>query len=60
MDDMKLICVRIDFTGSNENPTTPGSLHYQYPDGSKNDYEKVISVVCSILTHYDTNKIPGT
>lgn len=50
------LCVGIDFTGSNGNPLIPGSLHYQYPDGSKNDYEKVISAVGSILTHYDTDK----
>merc|ERR1712048_65234 len=51
------LCVGIDFTGSNGNPTTPGSLHYQSPDGSKNDYEKVISAVGSILNHYDTDKM---
>jgi len=50
------LCVAIDYTGSNGNPITPGSLHHQYPDGNKNDYEKVISAVGSILTHYDTDK----
>jgi len=42
----------IDFTASNGEPSVPGSLHVQYPDGRLNDYESAIQTVGSILEPY--------
>jgi len=50
------LCVAIDFTGSNGDPRKPGTLHYIYPDGQMNDYEKAIKSVGSVLTKYDQDQ----
>uniref|UniRef100_A0A7S2XS77 C2 domain-containing protein n=1 Tax=Attheya septentrionalis TaxID=420275 RepID=A0A7S2XS77_9STRA len=50
------LCVAIDFTGSNGDPRIPGTLHFRHADGSKNDYEKAISAIGSILEKYDSNQ----
>jgi hypothetical protein len=50
------VCVAIDFTGSNGDPRVPGTLHYLNRDGTKNDYEKAISAIVSILAKYDSDK----
>jgi hypothetical protein len=48
------VVVGIDFTGSNGNPREPGTLHYLDPTGTtKNDYEKAISSILSVLSKYD-------
>jgi len=49
------MCVAIDFTGSNGDPRQPGTLHHFNSDGSKNDYEKAIGAICSILARYDSD-----
>jgi hypothetical protein len=51
------VVVAIDFTGSNGNPRTPGTLHYMSPDGAKNDYEKAITSILSVLSHYDSDQL---
>lgn len=50
------LCVAIDFTGSNGDPRKPGTLHYIHRDGQKNDYEKAIGSIGSILQNYDLDK----
>ena len=50
------MCVAIDFTGSNGDPRKPGTLHYRFPDGGMNDYEKAISSIGGLLADYDTDK----
>jgi len=51
------LCVAIDFTGSNGDPRKPGTLHYLHGEGPyKNDYEKAIASIGSILAHYDHDK----
>jgi len=50
------LCVAIDFTGSNGDPRKPGTLHHFNSDGSKNDYEKAVSAIGSILAKYDSDK----
>ncbi|GAX21307.1 hypothetical protein FisN_1Lh138 [Fistulifera solaris] len=48
------VVVGIDFTGSNGNPRDAGTLHYLDPTGAtKNDYEKAISSILSVLSKYD-------
>jgi hypothetical protein len=49
------VAVAIDFTGSNGDPRKPGSLHY-LNSGQRNDYEKAICAVVSILSKYDSDK----
>ncbi|KAG0251739.1 Copine-9 [Mortierella polycephala] len=52
------LCVAIDFTASNGDPSTSNSLHFKSPDGD-NDYTRAIRRVGGILQCYDTdNKIP--
>lgn len=48
--------VAIDFTGSNGDPRKPGTLHYLDPMG-RNDYEKAISAIVSILAKYDSDQM---
>jgi len=48
--------VAIDFTGSNGDPRKPGTLHYMNPAG-RNDYEKAISAIVSILAKYDSDQM---
>jgi hypothetical protein len=50
------LSVAIDFTGSNGDPRTPGTLHYFHPDGQLNDYEKAITSIATILAKYDSDK----
>jgi hypothetical protein len=49
--------VAIDFTGSNGNPATPGTLHYIDPRRSTlNEYQQAILSIGSILQAYDSDK----
>jgi len=51
------LCVAIDFTGSNGDPRRPGTLHHIDPYGrSRNDYEKVILSLGTILGNYDSDQ----
>jgi Copine/C2 domain len=50
------MCVAIDFTGSNGDPRSPGTLHYIHQDGSLNDYEKAITAVGGVVARYDTDQ----
>lgn len=50
------LMVAVDFTGSNGDPSTPGSLHYL---GRETPYEQAIRSVGSVLEPYDSdNKYP--
>ena len=49
--------VAIDFTGSNGNPTSPSSLHYNDPSGAPNQYLTAIRAVGDIIQDYDTDKL---
>jgi Copine len=49
------VVVAIDFTGSNGDPRKPGTLHFMDAH-SKNDYEKAISSVLTILQMYDDER----
>ena len=45
--------VAIDFTGSNGNPPTPGTLHYLDPTGhAQNQYEATLTGLSSVLEQY--------
>lgn len=50
------LSIAIDFTGSNGDPRKPGTLHYRYPDGQLNDYEKAITAVGGVVARYDTDQ----
>jgi hypothetical protein len=53
------LAVAIDFTASNGDPRQPGTPHYFYPTESRekrNDYEKAIFAVGSILAKYDSDQ----
>lgn len=50
------MCVAIDFTGSNGDPRKPGTLHHISSNGDKNDYEKAISALGSLLANYDSDQ----
>ena len=50
------VMVAIDFTGSNGDPRKPGTLHYLDPTGERNDYQKSIAAVVSILSKYDSDQ----
>jgi len=54
--EIGLTCA-VDFTGSNGNPRTPNSLHYQFQDGRLNEYEAALTAVGDILLHYDQDKL---
>lgn len=47
------LCVAIDFTASNGNPSVPGTYHHVNKNGEMNDYEKAITAVASIVAKYD-------
>lgn len=47
--------VAIDFTGSNGNPKSPGSLHYMNLN-SLNQYQQAIWAIAEILMNYDSDK----
>merc|ERR1712013_199327 len=49
--------VAIDFTGSNGNPQSPQSLHYQDPSGRPNQYVTAIQSVGEIVQDYDSDKM---
>ena len=49
--------VAIDFTGSNGNPKSPQSLHYQDPSGRPNQYVTAINSVGGIVQDYDSDKV---
>jgi len=49
--------VAIDFTGSNGNPKSPQSLHYQDPSGRPNQYVTAINSVGGIVQDYDSDKM---
>jgi hypothetical protein len=49
--------VAVDFTGSNGNPTSPQSLHYQDPSGRPNQYVTAIQSVGEIVQDYDSDKM---
>jgi Copine/C2 domain len=52
------VVVAIDFTGSNGDPRMPGTLHH-IGGPERNDYQKAIAAIVSILAKYDTDqKIP--
>ena len=51
------VAVAIDFTGSNGDPRMPGTLHHISADGSRNDYEKAIAAIVSILAKYDSDQM---
>lgn len=48
----------IDFTGSNGDPATPGSLHYiDRSFTSLNQYQQAIQAVGRVVEEYDTDKL---
>jgi hypothetical protein len=49
------VMVALDFTASNGNPRTPGTLHHL--SSSKNDYEKAISAILGSLAKYDSDRM---
>ena len=49
------VTVAIDFTGSNGDPRNPGTLHHI--GSTKNSYEKAISAIVGILSHYDSDQM---
>jgi hypothetical protein len=51
------LMVGIDYTASNQDPRTPGSLHYISPDGALNQYERAIIGVGEVLAPYDADQI---
>ena len=38
-------------------PRKPGTLHYLSPQGLRNDYEKAIAAIVSILAKYDSDQM---
>ena len=51
------VVVAIDFTGSNGDPRKPGTLHHlSRGTGQRNDYEKAIAAIVSILEKYDSDQ----
>ncbi|KAG5189453.1 Copine-domain-containing protein [Tribonema minus] len=46
----------IDYTSSNGDPATPGSLHYRDPSGKLNEYARAISDIGSVIEFYDADK----
>lgn len=50
------VMVAIDFTGSNGDPRVPGTLHYINHGGERNDYEKAIAAIVSILAKFDSDQ----
>jgi len=49
--------VAVDFTGSNGNPKSPQSLHFQDPSGRPNQYVTAINAVGGIVQDYDSDKM---
>ncbi|XP_047971154.1 protein BONZAI 3-like [Salvia hispanica] len=48
--------VAVDFTASNGNPTTPGSLHYIDHSGRLNAYQQAIMEVGEVIQFYDSDR----
>jgi hypothetical protein len=50
--------IGVDFTKSNKDPNSMGSLHYLDPNSENpsNDYLRAITAVVDILQHYDSDK----
>jgi hypothetical protein len=48
------VVVAIDFTGSNGDPRKEGTLHYL--GGGKNDYERAMSAILTVLAKFDHGK----
>jgi len=52
------LMVAVDFTGSNGDPSSPGTLHYRFA-GGQNQYQQAIRSIGNILAPYDSdNMIP--
>ena len=53
------LCLAIDFTASNGEPSNPASLHAQIPGGTQppNAYEQAIAGVGAILAPYDSSGV---
>ncbi|KAL7568731.1 hypothetical protein ACA910_021724 [Epithemia clementina (nom. ined.)] len=53
------VMIAIDFTGSNGDPRIPGTLHYLHREEPmvRNDYEKAIASIVSILSKYDSDQM---
>ena len=50
---ISILQVGVDFTGSNGNPSHPGSLHYINPY-EPNEYMQAITAVGAVCQDYDT------
>ncbi|CAN8311706.1 unnamed protein product [Cochlearia groenlandica] len=48
--------VAVDFTASNGDPRTPGSLHYNDPSGRLNSYQQAIMEVGEVVQFYDSDR----
>uniref|UniRef100_A0A1J3FL71 Protein BONZAI 3 n=1 Tax=Noccaea caerulescens TaxID=107243 RepID=A0A1J3FL71_NOCCA len=48
--------VAVDFTASNGDPRTPGSLHYNDPLGKLNSYQQAIMEVGEVIQFYDSDR----
>ncbi len=57
--EMNLIYA-IDYTGSNGDPKTPGTLHYHTPGSNSNAYQLAIQSIGNILQEYDTDRMYPT
>jgi Copine/C2 domain len=53
------VTIGIDFTGSNGDPRIPGTLHYHNRNDPsfRNDYEKAIAAIVSILAKFDSDQM---
>lgn len=51
------LCVAIDFTASNGNPSASNSLHYMDPTGRPNAYQNAIRTIGDIVADYDHDKL---
>lgn len=50
------LIVGIDYTGSNGEPNSEGSLHYQDPEGGFNAYMQAIHAVGEVIAPYDADQ----
>lgn len=50
------VSIAVDFTGSNGDPRKPGTLHHLNAGGVRNDYERAIAAIVSILGKYDSDQ----
>jgi hypothetical protein len=49
--------VAIDYTASNGDPSTPGSLHFVDPAGRLNQYAQAIVGIGNVIECYDPDKV---